>query len=145
MTAPADLIAMAHTIAARFDLNAALVCAVIDVESSWDTYAIRFEPLFRQRYVRALNLSPTEEIARSTSWGVMQVMGQVAREHGFRGRFLSEICSPMVGIEIGCVVLTKNIGDRAGDVAKGLLLWNGGDDGQYPERVLSKMPQYSKA
>lgn len=69
MAPPSDLIVMARATAARFDLNAALVCAVIEVESCWDTYASRFEPLFRERYVRALNLSPTEEIARSTSWG----------------------------------------------------------------------------
>ena len=126
-------------------MNAALVCAVIEVESSWDTYAIRFEPVFRERYVRALNLPATEEMARSTSWGVMQVMGQVAREHGFRGRFLSEICSPMVGIEIGCVVLAKKLLDASGDVAKGLLLWNGGNDALYPGRVLNKMLRYSQA
>lgn len=145
MTPPSDLIAMARVTAARFSLNAALVCAVIEEESSWNTYAIRFEPLFRERYVRDLNLPPTEEMARSTSWGLMQVMGQVAREHGFRGRFLSEICGPMVGIEIGCVVLAKKLAGAAGDVAKGLLLWNGGDDPQYPDRVLNKISQYSEA
>ena len=117
MTPPSDLIAMARATAARF----------------------------RERYVRALNLPATEEMARSTSWGVMQVMGQVAREHGFRGRFLSEICSPMVGIEIGCVVLAKKLLDASGDVAKGLLLWNGSNDALYPGRVLNKMLRYSQA
>lgn len=135
---------MAHATAARFNLNVAIVCAVIEQESSWDKYAMRYEPRFRERYVRRLNLPLTEEVARSTSWGLMQVMGQVAREHGFTGRFLSEICSATVGLEIGCVVLAKKFADAGGDVAKGLLLWNGGDDPAYPGRVLNKMPRYSR-
>jgi len=31
----------------------------------------------------------------------MQVMGQVAREHEFVGKFLSALCDPALGIEIG--------------------------------------------
>lgn len=140
---PSELVDIVHKTASRFDLNPALVCAVIEEESSWDTYAIRYEPLFWRRYVRCLNLSSTEEVARSISWGLMQVMGQVAREHGFKGQFLSEICSPTTGVEIGCVVLKKKLTDARDDLAKGLLLWNGGDDSDYPERVLDKIAQYS--
>ena len=109
MTPPSDLIAMARVTAARFSLNAALVCAVIEEESSWNTYAIRFEPLFRERYVRDLKLSPTEDMARSTSWGLMQVMGQVAREHGFRARFLSEICGPVVALKLVALCWPRNL------------------------------------
>ena len=145
MIPPPELIGLAHTTAARFNLNSALVCAVIEEESSWDTYAIRYEPLFHRRYVRPLKLPSTEEVARSTSWGLMQVMGQVAREHGFKGRFLSEICSPAVGIEVGCIVLAKKTADASGDVAKTLLLWNGGDNPEYPGRVLNKMLRYSSS
>lgn len=135
---------MARMTATRFNLEAALVCAVIEEESSWDTYAIRYEPLFCEHYVRALKLTPTEEVARSTSWGLMQVIGQVAREHGFKGAFLSEICSPKVGIEIGCVVLAKRLADANGDEVKGLLLWNGGGDPEYPARVRNKKSRYSE-
>lgn len=105
---------------------------------------MRYEPLFRERYVRHLRLTPTEEIARSTSWGLMQVMGQVAREHGFEGEFLCEICSPSVGIQIGCIVLANKVECAGGDVRKALLLWNGGDGADYPDRVLAKMPRYSQ-
>ncbi len=144
MTRSSELVLMAHAAAARFNLEPALVCAVIEEESSWDTYAIRYEPLFGERYVKSLNLPPTEEMARSISWGLMQVMGQVAREHGFARRFLSEICSPKIGIEIGCTVLARKFGDAGGDVAKGLLFWNGGGDADYPERVLNRMFHYSQ-
>jgi hypothetical protein len=48
---PSDLLALARTIAARHKLDPALVCAVIEQESSWDTHAIRYESAFRSRYV----------------------------------------------------------------------------------------------
>jgi len=35
----------------------------------------------------------------------MQVMGQVAREHGFEGKFLSALCDPALGLDIGCAAL----------------------------------------
>lgn len=35
----------------------------------------------------------------ANQWGVMQVMGGVAREVGFKGSFLTELCDPEVGIE----------------------------------------------
>jgi soluble lytic murein transglycosylase-like protein len=145
VTPLSTLICMAYATAGRFNLNPALVCAVIEEESSWDTYAIRYEPLFDERYVRPLKLTSTEEVSRSISWGLMQVMGQVACEHGFKGRFLSEICSPSVGIQTGCAVLAKKFADAGGDVAKGLLLWNGGDDADYPGRVFNKMSRYCQA
>jgi hypothetical protein len=70
---------------------------------------MRYEPAFRTRYVAPLGLPPTEEIARSISWGLMQVMGQVAREHGFSGKYLSALCDPAAGLELGCTVLASKI------------------------------------
>src|SRR5580658_6313486 len=104
-----DLIALAHAAALRHSLDPALVCAVVEQESSWDAHAIRYEPGFRTRYVAPLGLPPTEEVARSISWGLMQVMGQVAREHGFGGKFLSALCEPEAGLETGCSVLAAKI------------------------------------
>ena len=107
MSPPADLLSLARTIAANHALDPALVCAVIEQESAWDAHAIRYEPAFRTRYVAPLGLPPTEEVARSISWGLMQVMGQVAREHNFAAKFLSALCDPAAGIEIGCTVLVS--------------------------------------
>lgn len=36
------------------------------------------------------------------SFGLLQVMGAVAREHGFRGEFLTELTQPAIGLEYGC-------------------------------------------
>lgn len=120
MSPPNELVALARTIAAQHSLDPALVCAVVEQESDWDAHSIRYEPAFRTRYVAPLGLSPTEEIARSISWGLMQVMGQVAREHGFTGKFLSALGDPAAGLDIGCVVLTSKLAAASRELAESL-------------------------
>lgn len=142
-----EMIALAKQKAAEHQLYPELVCAVCEQETAWMPWAIRYEPHFFVKYVAPLFTasklsSATEAYARSISWGLMQVMGQVAREHGFDGRFLSELCDPAVGLEIGCRVLARKLAAAEGNVAKALLLWNGGDNAQYPEQVLSKAEKY---
>jgi hypothetical protein len=70
---------------------------------------MRYEGAFRAKYVSPLGLSPTEEIARSISWGLMQVMGQVAREHGYVEKFLSALCDPEAGLATGCAVFAAKL------------------------------------
>ena len=139
---PSALTGLARDAAARHSLDPALVCAVIEQESAWDPHAMRYEPGFRLRYVAPLRLPPSEEIARSISWGLMQVMGQVAREHEFIGKFLSALCDPTTGIEIGCRVLTAKLARSAGDVSRGLQLWNGGANSEYAAQVLARVNSY---
>jgi len=92
----------------KYDLPYGLIAAIIRVESSGNTWAMRYEPTFmvllngKQWPVFGAVSHDTEVHARSTSWGLMQVMGQVARERGFEGVFLSELCKPQLGIEYGC-------------------------------------------
>ncbi len=104
-----NLIAIARDTASRNGLDAAIVCAVVEQESAWDCRAMRYESAFRAKYVSPLGLSPTEEIARSISWGLMQVMGQVAREHGFAEKFLSALCEPETGVTVGCKVFAAKL------------------------------------
>ncbi|WP_148208424.1 transglycosylase SLT domain-containing protein [Solidesulfovibrio magneticus] len=39
---------------------------------------------------------------QQASWGLMQMMGAVARERGFDGAFLNELHDPKLNIDIGC-------------------------------------------
>jgi soluble lytic murein transglycosylase-like protein len=170
MPPPNELVALARTIAAQHSLDPALVCAVVEQESDWDAHSIRYEPAFRTRYVAPLGLSPTEEIARSISWGLMQVMGQVAREHGFTGKFLSALGDPAAGLDVGCVALTSKFAAASRELAsappptslasgasaqgiaapasdqtlaqRALLLWNGGANADYPAQVLARLAKY---
>jgi soluble lytic murein transglycosylase-like protein len=137
-----DILALARASAARHALDPALVCAVVEQESAWDAHAIRYEPGFRTRYVAPLGLPPTEEVARSISWGLMQVMGQVAREHGFSGKFLSALCDPAAGLDIGCAVLATKLSAAGGNLARSLELWNGGANADYAPQVLARIARY---
>ncbi len=94
--------------AARHGLETLLVAAIVQTESAGNPWATRFEPDFLARYVDAAPRRfggvsvHTERMGRATSFGPMQIMGQVARERGFTGIFLTELCDPETGLEYGC-------------------------------------------
>jgi len=129
--------------ALRFSLRPELICAVCEQESAWNPWAMRFEPKFLDKYVPASIESVTERMARACSWGLMQVMGQTAREAGFGRAHLSELCLPDAGIEYGCKVLACRWAQAGGVMETALLLWNGGANKQYPSEVLARMPRYA--
>lgn len=122
------------------------MCAVIEQESDWNPWSVRYESGFYARYVGKLytvgKISATEAFTRSTSWGLMQVMGQVAREYGFAGASLVELCDPVVGTEFGCQVLARKLEARGGDVADALTRYNGGGNPKYAAEVLARVPKY---
>jgi soluble lytic murein transglycosylase-like protein len=142
-----EIIELARSIAAAHGLDRALVCAVIEQESAWNPWAVRYEPGFLSRYVAPLytagKLSATEAYTRSMSWGLMQVMGQVAREFGFEAGSLPELCDPAIGVEFGCRILAKRVARARGDVPAALLAWNGGANPNYPAAVLARTRNYS--
>jgi soluble lytic murein transglycosylase-like protein len=146
MTPPAQLVVLARRIAAAHSLDPALVCAVVEQESAWNPWAMRYEPAFFTKYVAPLytnnKVSATEAYARGFSWGLMQVMGQVARENGFTEPFLSALCDPSEALEMGCTVLRKKLSAKGGDLTAGLLAWNGGANSAYPMQVLARRTHY---
>lgn len=108
----ANLHSLISVIATRHHIPPELARAIVAVESGGNPYAMRYEPAFYERYIRGKGYAvprqasrPTEEIARATSYGLMQVMGQVAREQGYVGPYLSELCDVQIGLEYGCQVL----------------------------------------
>ncbi len=147
MPAPTQLVALARAAAAAHSLDAALVCAVVEQESAWNTWAVRYEPGFLARYVAPLytagKISATEAYTRSMSWGLMQVMGQVAREQGLpEAAFIAQLCDPATGLEYGCRVLKAKLAAANNDTQRTLLLWNGGADKSYPAQVLARVVNY---
>lgn len=142
-----DLIALARQKASEHGLDGNLICAIIEQESAWNPWAIRYEPAFLSRYIAPLytagKLSATEAYSRSFSWGLMQVMGQVARENGYSLHTLAELCDPAIGIEFGCAVFAKRMERAKGDAKAALLSWNGGGNPNYPDEVLNRVATYS--
>ena len=64
--------------------------------------------------------------AQQASWGLMQVMGAVAREHGFREPFLPQLTDINTGLHYGCKHLAAQLARTRGDVDKALESYNGG-------------------
>jgi len=149
MTAPTTFVNVARKHAAANNLDPTLVCAVIEQESSWNPWAMRYEPAFFAKYVASLytnnKVSATEAYARGFSWGLMQVMGQVARENGYSDHYLSGLCDPFTGVDLGCRVLRKKLDSAKGDTVQGLLAWNGGGNPNYPVEVLARRSNYGLA
>jgi len=107
----------------------------------------------------------TELLGQQTSWGLLQIMGAVARERGFKG-WLTELCDPTVNLEWGCRHLRWMLDhplDYGLSIAQGEIFaretaldlaaaWNGGsvrrgDDGElinidYVRRAVRAMEGY---
>jgi len=81
----------------------ALVCAVVEQESAWDTHSIRYEPAFFAKYVARLytssKISATEAYARAMSWGLCISAGElVSTEQGWH---------PIESLKAGVRVLNR--------------------------------------
>lgn len=142
-----EIIALARSIAITRGLDDSLVCAVVEQESGWDTYAIRYEPAFFAKYVAPLytagKITGTEAYARGFSWGLMQVMGQVARELGLNSASLALLLDEATGLDYGCKKLKRSLDLEGGNVEKALLRYNGGSNANYPNEVLARQPKYA--
>jgi len=141
------LIKLAVDTAKQFNLDPPLVCGLVEQESAWNPWAMRYEPAFFARYVAPQytnnKISATEAYERAFSFGLLQLMGQVAREIGFPKQFLSELCDPATGLFWGCKELQLKLDKAKGDVTQGLLLFNGGNDKTYPTQVLARVSKYA--
>lgn len=86
-----------------------LVYAICQVESSLNPLATRYEPNFRWLVGNIDTMTPLERHGQMTSWGLMQVMGSVARELGFAGQF-DDNCAlflPSINLFYGCLHLRR--------------------------------------
>ena len=129
--------------AAKHGLATELVCAVVEQESSFNWWATRYEPLFYARYIHDLDISMVEARDRATSWGYLQIMGEVARELGYTGA-LPDLRDPINGLEFGCKKLSRCLAQCSGDVKCALLRWNGGGRPAYADEVMARIAKYKE-
>lgn len=128
-----DLLNLINAIAAQHGLPTTLVQAIVQVESNGRPWAVRYEPGFFSRYVEGRQPAvyapcsrDTEEHLRACSFGLMQIMGQTARELGFRGVYLTELCDPGVGLEWGCRLLAALVVRHHGQLTRVAAAYNAG-------------------
>lgn len=143
-----ELVTLARQFATKHGLNDSLVCAICEQESGWNPNATRYEPAFYTRYIQPmisdgrLTGDSTKDLA--TSWGLMQVMGETARESGYMGP-CDQLLEPALGLEWGCRVFAKKLVAANGDAYNALLRWNGGGNPRYPQEVIDRMDKYVQA
>lgn len=142
---------LAETMVARHGIDPELVLAIIAQESAGNRWAWRQERGYRYLWnVRrdeafrgvlkkeARSKVPpawfhappgasrtTEWAGQQSSFGLMQVMGAVAREYGYAGPFLTGLCDPEVGVKYGVHHLVR-LRSVVGDGDDLLACYNGG-------------------
>lgn len=99
--------------AAKFSgVDPMLALAITEVESAGDPYAIRFEPGWKYHYnvdnfAKLCRIShDTEQMLQACSFGLMQVMGTVARELGHEESLL-KLTDARTGAKFGCIKLAR--------------------------------------
>lgn len=137
---------------AAFDtgISVPLLASVIHQESGGNPFAVRYEPAFLKKYLESKTRKTiggyvptkcswqTEVQMRATSFGLMQIMGQVARERGFSGEFLPELCDPATNLKWGSEFLQMLL-HKHDTTEKALLRWNGGGDPDYAKKIFAHM------
>lgn len=146
----ADVVATAKS----FNLDPKIVAALVMTESGGNPWAWNPEPRYHYFWdVKhnqpfrvltsaevALKSPPADFTAKSgdpdqewwgqqASWGLMQVMGAVAREIGFAGPYLTELCDPVKNLVIGCRRFSRLLEWSQGNTAQALAAYNGGEGG----------------
>jgi hypothetical protein len=135
------------SVARARNIPISLLAAFIQEESLWDAYAYRTEPHYLKKkkviaearaWSRRYKGSPSfqsELWARSTSFGLMQPMGQVAREQRFDKRYLTELIRPFNSIDEGAKHLLSKLKRYPGDTLSAISAYNQGNnrmkDGMY--------------
>lgn len=147
---PSSLSNIIKSASSVHEIASKIIAGVILVESSGNPKVSRYEDGFYQRYIakadrqtlkgyipNSISLD-TEKRLRAFSWGAMQIMGQVARERGYKKEFLYDLLDPDVNIHLGTQILAGYF-KATGHWNAALLRYNGGGDAEYPNRVFKKI------
>lgn len=159
MTDPFSIGELINKHALAHSLRPDIIAAIIIQESNGSTFSNRFEPGFYDRYIAHRDRSElggwvpepgsiptlvTEKYNRAFSWGLMQVMGNTARELGqSTAPYLTSLCDPDRGIDVGCRVFAHYLGREDGNYKRALARYNAGSVTTtgltYAEKVLSRI------
>lgn len=114
-----------------YNLDKNFVAAIVMTESGGDPCATRYEHHYRwlvnpRDYADKNGISQaTEEIHQKTSWGLMQVMGGLARDLRFSGPIVEMCIEPKTGLDLGCKYLKQQL-ERYGTYEKAVAAYNAG-------------------
>ena len=115
-----SLTPLVESIAIRYGVDPNLVKGLIKQESNWDVNASRYEAHLKD-----------------SSWGLMQVLLQTAKETlGNTGLTISQLISPETNIAAGTAYIAKQLSRYGGNVRDAIAAYNAGSvkknkDGSY--------------
>lgn len=98
----------------KFNIELNLLKAIVEVESNWNEFALRFEPRYMWLYEVNITANKvgcttdTMRYAQCCSWGLMQIMGAVAYELGFDD-WPGKLQIPEINLNYGCKHLISKI------------------------------------
>lgn len=136
-----------------------LLQAIVCQESGGNPWAVRFENSYwnntivdkqAKEFSRVHKGIPsylTEKAMRSTSFGLTQIMGQVARENQWNHPFLTKLCEPEENLVLACKMLKARFVRFGGDEDWVILSWNRGLGCRQPvgnEKYLLDVKQFMK-
>jgi soluble lytic murein transglycosylase-like protein len=130
-------IEMAREAAVRHQIDPNWVIAIIQTESAGLYTAMRYEPGWAyfarpEFYASRLNITvETERQLQKFSYGLMQIMGSVAREYGFADS-LALLIDPFRSLEYGCRHL-KNFRRRYPTGRDWIAAYNAGSPRKRPD------------
>ena len=90
----------------------ALMDRLVEVESDWDQWAVRYEPQYTAvvdvvEYANHNRTTPaTENVLQKCSWGPCQVLGATARRLGYTGP-LPQLADPHINVALAALLLAE--------------------------------------
>lgn len=137
----------------RFGFDPYLILAMMEQESGYETESVRLENGFFRKYMKPQVMATTNKVLFSTSFGLLQVMGESLRvlglfdadptPEGIAHAVNAYMVDPVAQVMTGSEWLRKKMTDaKTDDVAIGLKRYNGSDE--YPPQVLARMDRLKK-
>lgn len=119
--------ALIVSVSNTYGLDYQLLKAQIQVESSGDPFAFRFEPSFYLHYLKSNDKALSKQYGPlgACSYGLMQVMLEVAMELGFSDR-PEKLFSPSIGLSFGAKKMQELLKWSNGNYDKALSAYNAG-------------------
>lgn len=126
-----DTLSIIHSVAAIHGIDPDLLAALVMEESRGDQWDVRYEPRWKhfvtpEVFAKRLGISvETEKRLQAMSWGPAQVMGAVARQHGFTLELTRLSADPALALKYSCMHLAW-LNQRCLSEADLIASYNGG-------------------
>jgi len=120
-----------NTVATNHNVDAFIIAAIIQKESEGDQYACRYEGhykyLFKPQFFAKKNRISleTETTLQKTSFGLMQIMGAVAREDGHEKELVELAAKPELALDLSVKHFKKFL-DKYGKLEDAVSAYNAG-------------------